>query len=45
VGFYVGTEFKNDRKYYRILGGNQSNMVNIELYLANRALGIRRQNK
>lgn len=45
VGFYVGTEFKNDRKYYRILGGNQSNMVNIELYPANRALGIRRQNK
>jgi uncharacterized protein (TIGR02594 family) len=42
VGFYVGSEFKEDKEYYRILGGNQSNSVNIELYPAHKALGIRR---
>ena len=45
VGFYVGTEIKDNKEYYRILGGNQNNMVNIELYLASKALGIRRTNK
>ena len=42
VGFYVGQEIKNKVLYYRILGGNQNNSVNIELYPASRALGIRR---
>ena len=45
VGFYVGSEYKRDQEYYRILGGNQNNMVNIELYPASKALGIRRTNK
>lgn len=42
VGFYVGSIYKNNVKYYRILGGNQNNSVNIEIYLASKALGIRR---
>ena len=42
VGFYVGKETRNGVLYYRILGGNQNNSVNIELYPASRALGIRR---
>jgi uncharacterized protein (TIGR02594 family) len=42
VGFYVGQETKNGVLYYRILGGNQNNSVNIELYPASKALGIRR---
>ena len=42
VGFYVGQEMKQGVLYYRILGGNQNNSVNIELYPASRALGIRR---
>jgi len=42
VGFYWGSEVKNGRLYYQILGGNQSNRVGIELYPADRALGIRR---
>ena len=42
VGFYVGTEIVRGRKYYRVLGGNQSNEVNISLYPEYRLLGIRR---
>ena len=45
VGFYVGTEIKNNKEYYRILGGNQNNAVSIDLYPAKKALGIRRANK
>jgi len=42
VGFFVKEEIINGVKYYYILGGNQSNKVSIELYRANKALGIRR---
>ena len=42
VGFYVGTEIIKGRKYYRVLGGNQSNEVNISLYPEYKLLGIRR---
>jgi uncharacterized protein (TIGR02594 family) len=43
VGFYLRSEEVNGVLYYHILGGNQSNMVSIETYPANQALGIRRQ--
>lgn len=42
VGFYWGTVDRDGVQYYQILGGNQSNRVGIELYRADRALGIRR---
>ena len=42
VGFYVGEEIIKGKKYYRVLGGNQSNEVNISLYPEYRLLGIRR---
>ena len=42
VGFYVGTEIVRGRKYYRVLGGNQDNEVNISLYPEYKLLGIRR---
>ena len=42
VGFYIKTSVIEGVKYYHILGGNQNNRVSIELYRANRALGIRR---
>lgn len=43
VGFFISEVEVNGRKFYYILGGNQSNKVSIEMYPANRALGIRRQ--
>lgn len=42
VGFYVGQEFINGVLYYRVLGGNQSNEVNITLFPEHKLLGIRR---
>jgi len=42
VGFYVDSQMHNDREYWVILGGNQSNEVRYDLYLPNRAIGIRR---
>ena len=42
VGFYYGTEYRNGRKFYQILGGNQSNAVTIELFPARSAISIRR---
>jgi uncharacterized protein (TIGR02594 family) len=42
VGFYVGTEYKNGRRFYQILGGNQSDAVTIELFPARSAISIRR---
>ena len=42
VGFYIGTIVRNNIKYYLILGGNQTNSVNIEYYRASKAIGIRR---
>lgn len=38
VGFYV----KHDGQFVWVLGGNQSNSVNIQRYLKSRVLGIRR---
>ena len=45
VGFYLNTVEKNNKVYYRILGGNQNDKVSIVLYPAKKALGIRRANK
>lgn len=45
VGFYLSSVKRNGKEYYRILGGNQNNAVSIDLYLAKKALGIRRANK
>ena len=42
VGFYIASKLVNNREYYVILGGNQSNQVSYELYKASDALGIRR---
>jgi uncharacterized protein (TIGR02594 family) len=42
VGFYYGTEYRNGRKFYQILGGNQGNAVTIELFPARSAISIRR---
>jgi uncharacterized protein (TIGR02594 family) len=42
VGFYMGSQERNGKEYYVILGGNQSDKVSLELYPANLALSIRR---
>jgi uncharacterized protein (TIGR02594 family) len=42
VGFYVKEQVIDDKLYYYILGGNQKNKVSVELYLAEKALGVRR---
>ena len=42
VGFYIGTVNRNGLIYYKILGGNQDNSINITEYPATRLLGIRR---
>lgn len=42
VGFYMGTEFRDNQEYYLILGGNQNDSVTIDLYPAKQALSIRR---
>ena len=42
VGFYVGSTKIGNVEFYSILGGNQENRVSIDLYHANRAIGIRR---
>lgn len=43
VGFYIRSTEVNGVLYYHILGGNQNNMVSIEMYPARQSLGIRRQ--
>lgn len=43
VGFYVKQQEIDGVLYYYILGGNQKNSVRVDLYRADRALGIRRQ--
>jgi uncharacterized protein (TIGR02594 family) len=43
VGFYIGSIIQDDIEWYLILGGNQSNEVNMAYYKASKALGIRRQ--
>mgnify|MGYP002880786489 FL=1 len=42
VGFYVGWEKKEDKVFWKILGGNQNDSVSIDLYPASKALGVRR---
>ena len=42
VGFYYGTVFVNGKKYYQILGGNQSRKVTIDLFPARSVISIRR---
>jgi uncharacterized protein (TIGR02594 family) len=42
VGFYVDTVAVDGKEYWQILGGNQSNAVTVELYSADRAIGVRR---
>lgn len=43
VGIFMG--YRYDGKYITVLGGNQSNEVNISLYPTARLLGFRRLNK
>jgi len=45
VGFYYGSEIRNGRRHYLILGGNQSNAVTIEAFPAWRVISIRRYRK
>ena len=40
VSFYIGTS--QDGKYYYVLGGNQSDQVNVEAYPVRKVLSIRR---
>jgi len=42
VGFFVKAQVIDDTLYYYILGGNQKNSVNVELYPAGKALSVRR---
>lgn len=42
VGFYVGSAIVNGRRYVKLLGGNQSNMVRVSMFPAAKIIGIRR---
>jgi uncharacterized protein (TIGR02594 family) len=42
VGFFVKQQEIDGVLYYYILGGNQKNKVSVELYRADKAIGIRR---
>ena len=42
VGFYVKEQIIDGVLYYYILGGNQKNSVRVDLYRADRVLGVRR---
>jgi uncharacterized protein (TIGR02594 family) len=42
VAIYLGSVERDGRIYYRILGGNQNNAINVSEYPASRLLGIRR---
>ena len=42
VAIYIGTVKRNGVVYYKILGGNQDNSINVAEYPADRLLGIRR---
>jgi uncharacterized protein (TIGR02594 family) len=42
VGFFVKEQMIDGVLYYYILGGNQKNSVRVDLYRADKALGIRR---
>jgi uncharacterized protein (TIGR02594 family) len=45
VGFYYGSEYRNGRRFYQILGGNQNNAVTIQLFPARSAISIRRHRR
>ena len=45
VGFYVKSQEIDGVLYYYILGGNQKNSVRVDLYRADKAIGIRRSSK
>lgn len=42
VGIYVGAEMRGNRKYIKLLGGNQSNHVQVSSYDARKIIAIRR---
>jgi len=42
VGFYMGEEYRDGRKYILVLGGNQRKAVNVAYYPARRVLGYRK---
>jgi len=42
VAFYLGTVERDGRTYYRVLGGNQNNSINVSEYPIEIVLGIRR---
>ena len=42
VGFFVDTVEVDGKRYWQILGGNQSNAVTVDLYVPDRALAVRR---
>ena len=42
VAFYVSEKTLNGKLYYAVLGGNQNDKVSIDLYPADKLLGIRR---
>lgn len=42
VGFFVGSALVNGRTYYKILGGNQGNMVRVSWFPAAKVIAIRR---
>lgn len=42
VGFFINSEVIDGVEYYRVLGGNQSDMVSIDLYPVSRLLSIRK---
>jgi uncharacterized protein (TIGR02594 family) len=44
VAIYLNTVIRDGKTYYRVLGGNQNDEVNVAEYSVNRLLGIRRIN-
>jgi uncharacterized protein (TIGR02594 family) len=42
VGFFINSEVIDGVEYYRVLGGNQSDRVSIDLYPVSRLLSIRK---
>ena len=45
VAIYMGTVERNGKFYYRTLGGNQNNSINVSEYPVSKLLGIRRIQK
>lgn len=44
VAFYIETVVRDNKMYYRVIGGNQSNSITIEDYPVTMVLSIRRPN-